>query len=129
MKVCNILRIGGKPHQLIECSAKLLFGLGLNRFPPLEEIIRMAAGPDEGLRNVALKYFFEKFTAQYASYDPSNEKYASIAFIPATRPNDEFLARPGEVWPSGTQCNPLLSTGSGVCGSRLRSPGIRSREV
>ncbi len=98
MKVCSIHRTGGKPHQLIECSAKLLFGLGLNRFPPLEEIIRMAAGPDEGLRNVALKYFFEKFTAQYASYDPSNEKYASIAFIPATRQNDEFLARPGEVW-------------------------------
>lgn len=108
----------------------MLFALGLNRFPPLEEIIRIAAGPDEKLRNVALKYFFEKFTAQYASYDPSNEKYASIAFIPATRPSDhEFLARPGEVWPSGTQRNLWLSTSLGVCGSRLRSLGFRSREV
>src|ERR1700679_411118 len=84
--------------QLIECLARLLFALGLKRFPPLEDILQLAAGPDERLWNLALKYFLEKFRAQYASYDPSNETCSTFAFIPATRPDgSEFLARPGEV--------------------------------
>jgi hypothetical protein len=79
--------------------AKFLFMLGLLRYPPLAEIIKMAGGPDPTQREVALKYFFEKYTSQYQDFIPSN--FANIAFIPAIRADGtEFVARPNEVMSS-----------------------------
>ncbi|KAG8800465.1 hypothetical protein FRC16_002827, partial [Serendipita sp. 398] len=78
-------------------EAKFLFSIGLQRFPPLREILRLAASEDANVRKLALKYFLEKFSTQYRDYTP--DKFGDIAFIPAIDPNGkEFLAKHSQVF-------------------------------
>lgn len=69
-----------------------MFSLGLQRHPSLKEILQRAASSDTPTRELALKYFFDKYAAQYTAYQPSS--FPDLAFIPAIRPDGtEFLAR------------------------------------
>lgn len=78
-------------------AAKLLLFLGLNRYPPLIEMMRLMSGEDVRIRQLALKYFFEKFASQYSDY--TADQFAEVAFIPAIRPDGtEFLAKHSEVF-------------------------------
>jgi hypothetical protein len=76
--------------------AKFLFSLGLQRYPPLPELFKIASGPNKALRELALAYLFEKHATQYQDYQPGN--FADVAFIPAIQPNGtEFLAKHSQV--------------------------------
>ncbi|TFK45667.1 hypothetical protein OE88DRAFT_1668942 [Heliocybe sulcata] len=74
-------------------EAKFLYRLGLLRFPPLEVIINLAAGPDAGARKAAMKYFLDNFASRYSDYNP--DQFGDKAFIPA---RDGGLAKHGEVF-------------------------------
>jgi len=62
-------------------SAKFLFELGLQRFPPLEVIIHLCASSDATIRPIALKYLLSNISTRYPNYDPMN--FADVPFIPA----------------------------------------------
>jgi len=73
-----------------------LFALGLQRYPTLPDLLKLASGPDKPLRELALAYLFEKYTSQYQDYKPEN--FAGVAFIPAVQPDGtEILAKPNQV--------------------------------
>ncbi|TBU28918.1 hypothetical protein BD311DRAFT_721461 [Dichomitus squalens] len=76
-------------------EAKFLFKLGLRRYPPLPELIGLAASKDEATRTAALKYFFDNYTTRYSDYDPEN--FSNVAFVPAMKDSSRILARPHEV--------------------------------
>ncbi|KAG8813685.1 hypothetical protein FRC17_001463 [Serendipita sp. 399] len=78
-------------------EAKFLFFLGLQRYPPLQDLLKLAAGSDPKLRELALRYFLDKFSTQYQDYQPG--KYGDIAFIPAIDASGkEFLAKHSQVF-------------------------------
>ncbi|KII91548.1 hypothetical protein PLICRDRAFT_512049 [Plicaturopsis crispa FD-325 SS-3] len=77
-------------------EARFLFGLGLRRYPPLQDILTLAASNDANIRPLALKYFFDNFTSRYANYSPKD--FASIAFVPATQNNVTRMTTTAEVF-------------------------------
>lgn len=78
-----------------DCLAKFLFRLGLLRYPPLDTVVNLAAGSDERVRRLALKYLLDNRTTKYIAYTP--QTYAKIAFIPAIKNGKPTLANPDEV--------------------------------
>ncbi|EPQ50301.1 hypothetical protein GLOTRDRAFT_82416 [Gloeophyllum trabeum ATCC 11539] len=74
-------------------EAKLLYRLGLLRFPPLEVIINLAASTDVNVRKEAMQYFMQNFSTRYSDYDPG--QFGDKAFIPT---RDGKLAKPSEVF-------------------------------
>jgi hypothetical protein len=73
----------------------MLFSLGLRRFPPVDVLLGIAAGPAP-LNDKALQYLLAHTNSHYINFNPM--EFANVAFIPATKPNGEsILARPGEV--------------------------------
>ncbi|KAI0646791.1 hypothetical protein C8Q79DRAFT_956470 [Trametes meyenii] len=79
-------------------EAKFLFKLGLRRYPPLPDLIGLAASPDEKTQSAALKYLLDNYTTRYADYDP--DAFANVAFIPALKDGKRCLAKPYEVYSS-----------------------------
>ncbi|KZT69065.1 hypothetical protein DAEQUDRAFT_751065 [Daedalea quercina L-15889] len=79
-------------------EAKFLCNLGLQRFPSLSVILELAASPDQKVRPVALRYFLDSLTTRYQDYDPSN--FSQIAFIPALKSQQPYMAKPSEVYAS-----------------------------
>jgi len=79
-----------------DITAKLLFDLGLRRYPPLATLLNIAAGPDPQTRNAALKYFLDNISTKYGDYNPS--LFVNLAFVPAVKTDGtKFLAKPHEV--------------------------------
>ena len=74
-----------------------MYDLGLQRFPPLPVILKMASGTDEVLRNLALHYLLENMEARYSTtWNPL--ALPQVSFIPALKADgSKFLATPGEV--------------------------------
>ena len=75
--------------------AKFLFKLGLRRYPPLPDLIELAASRDEKIRAAALKYLLDNFMTRYADYDP--HAFSNVRFIPAVKGGTRCLARYHEV--------------------------------
>ena len=75
--------------------AKFLYNIGLRRFPPIKDIIQLAAGPDEAIRQKALRYFFENFTSRYSNYNPDD--FATVSFVPALDGKVPRLGSPKQV--------------------------------
>ncbi|KAG8886946.1 hypothetical protein FRB99_004337, partial [Tulasnella sp. 403] len=90
----------GKEHKWRSNSdeAKLLFELGLRKFPPIAKILALASGDNVAVRRKALSYFLENFGAKYANeYSP--EKFSQVAFLPAVKADGTaFLSKPGEAF-------------------------------
>lgn len=64
-------------------EAKLLFFLGLNKIPPIDTLLRIAATPqDSNLREKALSFFLEHFGDYRSSYSPTSE---TPAYVPCTK--------------------------------------------
>jgi hypothetical protein len=80
---------------LIYLQANFLYKLGLRRFPPLDVIIKIAAGSDATLRSMAMKYFLDNIHTRYSDYDPAN--FSDIAYIPAFAGQVARLGTPKEV--------------------------------
>lgn len=79
-------------------TAKLLFDLGLNRTPPVEKILEIAAFAAEApKREKALRYFLDGFTTLgYASaYSPVKH---ALPFVPAVEKGREVHKKPTEVF-------------------------------
>lgn len=83
-------------HGLIVARiAKFLFKLGLRRYPPMAELVGLAASSEKAVRTAALKYLLDNYMTRYADYDP--DAFSNVAFIPAFQGDTGCLARPHEV--------------------------------
>ncbi|KAG8964408.1 hypothetical protein FRC03_001809 [Tulasnella sp. 419] len=98
-------------------EAKILFDLGLRRYPDLPVIIGLMASPDPKIRRTALKYFLDEFYPRYSrSYNPSD--FLHLAYIPAVKPDGtHFLARHNEVF---------MDPECAVMGFSLAKQGLRN---
>ncbi|KAI0701855.1 hypothetical protein BC835DRAFT_1435271 [Cytidiella melzeri] len=105
-------------------EAKFLHRLGLRRFPPLEVILALAAGPDEKIRSVALKYFLDNHGTRYTDYRPSS--FVNLAFIPSVKGTVPVMGKPGEVFASHTWASMgLLVTRPSLGPDAINKLGIR----
>ncbi|MBW0477365.1 hypothetical protein O181_017080, partial [Austropuccinia psidii MF-1] len=72
-------------------EAKLLFFLGLNKLPGIDELLNIAANQDVGLREKALRFFLDHFADYRATYRPNSQ---TPAFVPCNtglfRPQDAY---------------------------------------
>ncbi|KAI6097702.1 hypothetical protein EDD16DRAFT_1902480 [Pisolithus croceorrhizus] len=85
-------------------EARLLYRLGLNRFPPLPNIVELCSSSDSGLQETAFAYLCDRLHSQYADYNP--ESFRNVEFIPAESKDRTCLKKLGEVF-SGTQWKAL----------------------
>ncbi|KAI6094846.1 hypothetical protein F5141DRAFT_1295920 [Pisolithus sp. B1] len=85
-------------------EARLLYRLGLNRFPPLPNIVELCASSNDGLQETAFAYLCDRLHSQYADYNP--ESFRNVEFIPAESKDRSCLRKLGEVF-SGTQWKAL----------------------
>lgn len=77
-------------------AARMLFDLGLRRYPPLDVLLGLAAG-SEGTSSLALDYLLNNIDGHYKGFDPMT--FGGIAFIPATAATgNNTMAKPGEVF-------------------------------
>ncbi|KAF7315310.1 hypothetical protein MIND_00045600 [Mycena indigotica] len=76
-------------------QAKLLFDLGLLRYPPLKVLINLCANSDEKTRPIALKYLIDNLPTKYLDYDPGD--FYDIPFLPALRDKMPTMGSPKEV--------------------------------
>ncbi|KAJ3533672.1 hypothetical protein NMY22_g7241 [Coprinellus aureogranulatus] len=77
-------------------EAKLLFELGLQRYPPLGTIISLCTDQDTEIRNAALHYLLDNSSTKYRNYDAHD--FANLSYIPASRDGKPCLATPKEVF-------------------------------
>ncbi|KAF8549066.1 hypothetical protein OG21DRAFT_1500623 [Imleria badia] len=78
-------------------QAELLYRLGLRRYPPLEEIVRLAStASDATVRAAAFKYLCDNLRSKYSDYNPDN--FRDIPFIPAESEDGICLAKLGDVF-------------------------------
>ncbi|EDR11411.1 uncharacterized protein LACBIDRAFT_313549 [Laccaria bicolor S238N-H82] len=77
-------------------EAKLLFELGLQRYPPLKTVIALCASQDSELHTSALNYLIDNLSTRYQEYDPTN--FDDIHFIPALNGTEMCLGSPKEVF-------------------------------
>lgn len=93
-------------------EAKLLFRMGLKRYPAVEDILIMASDhtvPERQKR--ALAYFLEHFQAQYAAaYSPTKQ---DLPFVPVIIDGKKGFGKP-------TEC--FSSAGAGVMGFAILDP-------
>lgn len=80
-------------------EARLLFRMGLKRYPSVEDILILASDHTVPERQkLALSYFLEHFDTQYASsYFPSKQ---DLPFVPAVRNGQKLSAKPSETFTS-----------------------------
>lgn len=92
-----------RPHS---DEARLLFRMGLKRYPAIEDILILASDHTVPERKQhALTYFLEHFDTQYANvYSPSKQ---DLPFVPAIRNGQKQSAKPTETF---------SSAGAGVMG-------------
>lgn len=76
-------------------EARMLFSLGLKRYPPVDVLLGIAAGAPP-INQKALQYLLANIPSHYLGFDP--KMFAKVAFLPATLPDgQQVLAKPGEV--------------------------------
>jgi hypothetical protein len=74
--------------------AKLLYRLGLRRYPPLETAVQLCASPDATVRTAAFKYLCDNMSSRYPEYNP--DSFANIAFIPAENEDGPHMGTLGK---------------------------------
>ncbi|KAK6910047.1 hypothetical protein I203_104076 [Kwoniella mangroviensis CBS 8507] len=85
-------------------EAKMLFTLGLRRFPPIDVLLGIAAGRPPA-NDKALQYLLANIHNHYPMF--KSEAFSGVAFIPAvTYIGDHILAKPGQVF-TNPQCSIL----------------------
>jgi len=77
-------------------TAKFLYRLGLQKFPPLGVVLNLIANSPVSRRMLALNYLLDNYVQRYSNYDPSN--FSKLAFIPAVNGTVQKLASPDEVF-------------------------------
>lgn len=69
-------------------EAKFLFSLGLKTFPPISDILQIAA-TDGPYRTNAFAYFMNEYDRYSTVYDPASHQ--QLAFVPVTSSNGKIL--------------------------------------
>ncbi|CAE6473592.1 unnamed protein product [Rhizoctonia solani] len=87
-------------HTVMGPKPKLMYELGLKRFPPLETILMLATADDSCKRMTALNYFLHNYDARYTDYRA--ESYQHCNFVPAIKPGGESCLTS----PTGVYSNP-----------------------
>ncbi|KAJ7647485.1 hypothetical protein FB45DRAFT_893565 [Roridomyces roridus] len=77
-------------------QAKLLFDLGLIRFPPLKQLISLCASPDAKIRPIALKYLLDNMGTRYTDYSPAD--FYEIPYLPALKDGAPVMGTPKDVF-------------------------------
>ncbi|KAI6101844.1 hypothetical protein F5141DRAFT_272169 [Pisolithus sp. B1] len=77
-------------------EARLLYRLGLNRFPPLPKIVELCSSSDGVVQETAFVYLCDKLHSQYLDYKPEN--FRDVEFIPAESKGRPYLRKLGEVY-------------------------------
>lgn len=73
----------------------MLFSLGLRRYPPIDVLLGIAAGPAP-MNEKALSYLLANVSSNYINFDPT--AFSAVPFIPAITPSGQsILSKPGEV--------------------------------
>lgn len=102
-------------------EARMLFDLGLRRFPQAETLLRIAAGPAP-YNERALKFLLDNIGTYYAGFSPA--KFAAIPFLPAAANNGaQIMACPGEVF-TNKDCTIL---GFSVARPPISSPDVAAK--
>ncbi|KAK8864438.1 hypothetical protein IAR55_001687 [Kwoniella newhampshirensis] len=77
-------------------EAKMLFGLGLRRVPPIDVLLGIAAGRAP-MNEKALQYLLTNIHNHYPTFRA--DSFSQVSFIPATTPSgDKILAKPGQAF-------------------------------
>ncbi|KAJ7874669.1 hypothetical protein B0H14DRAFT_2717085 [Mycena olivaceomarginata] len=77
-------------------QAKLLFDLGLMRYPRLDMLIGLCAGPNAQIRPIALKYLLDNLSSRYNDYNPAN--FYEISYLPALQDGKPVMGTPKDVF-------------------------------
>ncbi|KAF8131205.1 hypothetical protein EV363DRAFT_1584042 [Boletus edulis] len=85
-------------------EARLLYHLGLNRFPSLSQIMELCSSKDNEVQETAFKCLYSGLRSRYQDYNP--EDFRDAKFIPAENDSGRYLKKLGEVY-SGTQWRAL----------------------
>lgn len=72
-----------------------MYQLGLQRHPSASTLLKLASSPDPTVRSSALQYFLDNFASRYSDF--KLHEVSDLAFIPATKSGQSFLAKPHEV--------------------------------
>ncbi|KDQ27869.1 hypothetical protein PLEOSDRAFT_50988 [Pleurotus ostreatus PC15] len=77
-------------------EAKLLFKIGLLRFPPLAQLIDLCSSDDTAVHTAALKYLLDNIPTRYSDYNPHD--FAQKVYIPANNGALTCLSAPLDVF-------------------------------
>ncbi|KAK7057384.1 hypothetical protein R3P38DRAFT_2840641 [Favolaschia claudopus] len=77
-------------------QAKLLFDLGLMRYPQLNVLISLCAGPNAEIRPLAFKYLLDNLSSRYHEYKPAD--YYETPFLPAMKDGKPVMGTPKDVF-------------------------------
>ncbi|KAJ8595100.1 hypothetical protein M405DRAFT_929750, partial [Rhizopogon salebrosus TDB-379] len=84
-------------HLQLTVPDRWLTKLGFLRYPPLQDLIRIAGSPDAAVRRAAFKYLSDKFDELYGvDYQPTN--YKDMQFIPAIKDGKGCVGTHEEVY-------------------------------
>ncbi|KAF8119380.1 hypothetical protein EV363DRAFT_1511706 [Boletus edulis] len=106
---------GNSDYQVIEWSkesdwndaspeARLLYDLGLNKFPSLRRVVELCSSREVGVQEAAFMYLCRELHSRYQGY--KSENFCDVEFIPAQSNGCVCLKTLGEVY-SGTQWEAL----------------------
>ncbi|KAF8170185.1 hypothetical protein K438DRAFT_1909340 [Mycena galopus ATCC 62051] len=77
-------------------QAKLLFDLGLMRYPRLDMLINLCAGPNAQIRPIAFKYLLDNLSSRYKDYSPAD--FYEIAYLPGLQDGKPVMGAPKDVF-------------------------------
>ncbi|BEI92591.1 uncharacterized protein CcaverHIS019_0502190 [Cutaneotrichosporon cavernicola] len=77
-------------------EARLLYHIGMKRFPPVDVLLGLAAGTPP-MNEKAFAYLLNHINDHYAGFEP--RQFSNVSFIPGTTATgNSILAKPGEVF-------------------------------
>ncbi|KAF8431347.1 hypothetical protein L210DRAFT_3487780 [Boletus edulis BED1] len=85
-------------------EARLLYDLGLNKFPSLRSVVELCSSREVGVQEAAFMYLCRELHSRYQDY--KSENFCDVEFIPAQSNGCVCLKTLGEVY-SGTQWEAL----------------------
>ena len=61
----------------------------------MDVVLGLASGANAKIRGLALRYYLDNATTKYSSYSPMT--YSHMAFVPAIKDKQSYMAKPTEV--------------------------------
>ncbi|KIJ09987.1 hypothetical protein PAXINDRAFT_16963 [Paxillus involutus ATCC 200175] len=80
----------------LDVVCDFLHGVGLQRYPPIDMIIKKASGGDAEVRRLAYEFFIEHLHDHYEKYNPAD--FSDFAFLPCGKGDKLAFGTPEEVF-------------------------------